>query len=599
MVEIRAERALTLKSSPEALWPLVSNTDRLNKALGLPAMSPEPIPGSHDRRVRARAYGVPLVWRESPFEFASPRSYRVVRVFERGPIARFEGGVRLEPDGAGTRALVDAAFTPANALGALALRFMVPKNVADLAALIGRIDASLTRVGPIPCLPRTKTPSDAALLAARAGRLRASPADPAAAARLIAHLGESPDDEVVDMRPFELADRWGLPRTGVLGACLHAVKAGLVDLLWTTVCPNCGGGHAVGSLKDVSAKGRCPGCDLDYETGLCDSVELRVTVHPNVRTASRATYCVGSPAHSPIAVAQIPLAPGTPRVLELDLEARSYTVRALNCRRAALLRPRPDGPAELDIDLAACESCLEFRPGRVKLRLSSSAPDLARVETERWREAGVTAAAVTALQEFRDLFSTEVLAPGHEIGVKRLALLFTDLKGSTAMYERLGDAPAYGVVRDHFGYLTALIAARRGAVVKTIGDAVMAVFSSGADALEAALDMQERIAELDAKLAPRPPVVLKIGVHEGAAIAINADGVLDYFGTTANVAARAQNESAGGDVVITDVLRDDPAVAEVLARRAPPAEPFESALKGLTGVHRLWRLKPHRGGSKP
>ncbi|MBI3565376.1 MAG: adenylate/guanylate cyclase domain-containing protein, partial [Elusimicrobia bacterium] len=170
--------------------------------------------------------------------------------------------------------------------------------------------------------------------------------------------------------------------------------------------------------------------------------------------------------------------------------------------------------------------------------------------------------------------------------------LFTDLKGSTAMYERVGDASAYGVVRDHFEYLTAIVAERRGAVVKTIGDAVMAVFSSGADAVEAALDMQERIAELDERLKPREPVVLKIGVHEGAAIAINAGGVLDYFGTTANLAARVQNESAGGDVVITDGLRADPVIRAVLDRRAPAEESFESALKGLSGKHLLWRLRP-------
>jgi class 3 adenylate cyclase len=594
MDEVRAERELKLKSPPDALWPLVSNTDRLNKALGLPAMTSEPIPGSFDRRVRARAYGLTMVWRESPFEFDAPRSYRVVRTFESGPIARFEGGVRLEPDGAGSRAFVDAAFSPANALGALALRFAVPKNVADMSALIRRLDDSLARVGPLPPLPRAATPSDAALLAARAERLRASPAEPAAAERLIAHLRGAPDDEVVGMRPFELADRWGLPRRDVLGACLHAVKAGLLDLNWADICPNCAGAGTVASLKDLPSKPHCSTCALDYEAGLDESVELRVTVHPNVRAASRAVFCAGSPAHSPLAIAQAALAPGAERALDVDLEARSYAVRAMGSQRVARLRPQAGAPAELAIDFAAAATDLVFRPGRVRLRLSAPAPDLARVETERWREAGVTAAAVTALQEFRDLFSTEVLAPGHEIGVKRLALLFTDLKGSTAMYERLGDAPAYGVVRDHFGYLTALIAARRGAVVKTIGDAVMAVFSSGADALEAALDMQERIGELDAKLAPRPPVVLKIGVHEGAAIAINADGVLDYFGTTANVAARVQNESAGGDVVITDVLRDDPSVAEVMARRAPPAEPFESALKGLTGVHRLWRLRPAR-----
>jgi len=594
MDAIRGTCTVKLLSPPEALWPLVSNTERLNKALGLPVMTPESIPGSHERRVSARLLGLTLRWIESPFQFAAPRYHRVVRTFAGGPVARFEGGIRLEPDGTGSRAIVDGEFIPGSALGALILRLAAPKAAADMAALIQKYDAALARVGALPPLPRTRTPSDESLLGARAERLRAMPAEPAAVARLIAHLREAPDDEVAGMRPFELADRWGLPRLVVLGACLHAVKAGLLELNWVEVCPNCAGGGVAATLKDVAGKPRCPGCSLEYAAGLDESVELRVSVHPNIRAVQLSIHCVGSPAHSPLAIAQLILAPGKNRELDVSLENRSYTVRALGAMKAARLRPRPDGAAELALDLGADDRSYAFRPGRVRLKIDAPAEDLVRVETERWREAGVTAAAVTSLQEFRDLFSTEVLAPGHEIGVKRLALLFTDLKGSTAMYERLGDAPAYGVVRDHFGYLTKLIAARRGAVVKTIGDAVMAVFSSGADALEAALDMQERIAELDAALAPRPGVVLKIGVHEGAAIAINADGVLDYFGTTANVAARVQNESEGGDIVVTDVLRDDPAVAEVLARRAPPMAPFDSALKGLTGVHRLWRLNPAR-----
>lgn len=159
MDAIRAERELRLKSSPEALWPLVSNTDRLNRAVGLPAAVSEPIPGSFDRLARARVYGLPLEWRERPFDFVAPRFHRSVRVFTRGPAARFEGGVRLEPDGAGTRAVVHAAFVPADALGALVLRALVPKSVADMAAMIERLDESLSRPGALPPLPRTRTPA--------------------------------------------------------------------------------------------------------------------------------------------------------------------------------------------------------------------------------------------------------------------------------------------------------------------------------------------------------------------------------------------------------------------------------------------------------
>jgi len=592
--EIRVEREVRLSSPPAVLWPLLSNTNRLNRSLGLPENDVSRS-GAYERAVRARVLGLTVSWREAPFEYVAGRYYALRREFDNGPLARFEGGLRLEPDGAGTRAVMSAVVAARKPFPRALARVFAEKAASDLARLFRTIDAAVLPSGECGCLPRTASPSNEVLLGARAQALRASGANAAAAERLIAHLRSAPDDEVSRFRPFERADRWGLPRLQVLGACLHAVKAGLLDLSWEIMCPNCGAApESVGALAGLRKTSHCDGCKISYGVGFDESVELRFSVHPSVRAATAGVFCAGSPAHSPQAVAQVPLSPGQARDIELDLGARSYRVRGLCEKCSVLLAPRADAPSELSVNLSDSAKPRElfFKPGAVRLRLSAGESELARVEAESWREAGATAALVTSLNEFRSLFSSEVLAPGLEIGVKRLALLFTDLKGSTAMYERVGDATAYGVVRDHFDYLTAIVSARRGAVVKTIGDAVMAVFGSGADAVEAALDMQERIAELDAKLSPRAPVVLKIGVHEGAAIAINAGGVLDYFGTTANVAARVQNESAGGDVVISDSLRGDPSIREVLDRRAPSEESFESALKGLAGTHRLWRLRP-------
>src|SRR3989454_5092697 len=100
---------------------------------------------------------------------------------------------------------------------------------------------------------------------------------------------------------------------------------------------------------------------------------------------------------------------------------------------------------------------------------------------------------VTTMQEFRDLFAAEVLASGQEIGVQSLAILFSDLKDSTALYECIGDARAYGWVQWHFTFLIACITRHQGALVKTIGDAVMAVFSRPEAAVQAALDIQQKI----------------------------------------------------------------------------------------------------------
>ena len=155
----------------------------------------------------------------------------------------------------------------------------------------------------------------------------------------------------------------------------------------------------------------------------------------------------------------------------------------------------------------------------------------------------LTADRMATLQAFRDLFSTEVLRPGDEVAIGRVTLLFSDLKGSTALYEAVGDAAAYRLVREHFAYLAAIIREHDGAIVKTIGDAVMAAFHDPLQGLRAAIAMQERVAELQRE-EPRP-IVLKLGLHEGPCIAVTLNDRLDYFGQTVNLTARLQGESRG------------------------------------------------------
>ncbi|MEE9250400.1 MAG: adenylate/guanylate cyclase domain-containing protein, partial [Alphaproteobacteria bacterium] len=185
------------------------------------------------------------------------------------------------------------------------------------------------------------------------------------------------------------------------------------------------------------------------------------------------------------------------------------------------------------------------------------------VESRDWTADALTADRVAAMQAFRDLFSDAVLRPGDEVGIAHVTLMFTDLKGSTAMYSRAGDASAYHRVREHFAFLARVVRENNGAVVKTIGDAVMAAFSEPADGVRAALAIQRNIAGLNAADAGEP-LVIRLGLHGGPCIAVTLNQRLDYFGSTVNLAARLQGQSAGGDVVLSAALAADPAVAELL-----------------------------------
>ena len=194
-------------------------------------------------------------------------------------------------------------------------------------------------------------------------------------------------------------------------------------------------------------------------------------------------------------------------------------------------------------------------------------------------------------QEFRDLFGSELLSPSIQLGIQSLPLLFTDLKGSTALYGRLGDASAYALVRDHFAMLQRLVSQHGGGLVKTIGDAVMAAFPTAGQAMECVLEIHRDLEAFN-RTAPEP-IRLKMGLHQGPCIAVRSfDDRMDYFGSTVNLAARTHEQSDGTDIVTTDAVMNDPAVAALL--EGVERELFASELRGL-GAFNLWRIRPTTG----
>jgi len=212
---------------------------------------------------------------------------------------------------------------------------------------------------------------------------------------------------------------------------------------------------------------------------------------------------------------------------------------------------------------------------------------------------------VTSLQLFRDLFAREVLRPDGRISVNSLTIVFTDLKGSTQLYRDIGDAPAFSQVLTHFDLLKHAIATEGGAIVKTMGDAVMAVFPRPAPALRALFVAQRQLA-LAKSVAPwsgppgtaalAKPLSLKAAVHHGPCIAITQNDRLDYFGTTVNVAARLCGISTGADLLVSETVRNDVEVSALLAEQPAHVrtEVEHTRLRGIEGeIFEVYRIRRH------
>ncbi|HET9714089.1 MAG TPA: adenylate/guanylate cyclase domain-containing protein, partial [Pyrinomonadaceae bacterium] len=295
---------------------------------------------------------------------------------------------------------------------------------------------------------------------------------------------------------------------------------------------------------------------------------------------------------TPHIVAQQLLPRGEKRELNIPLELGNYRLRTLELRGSQDMTVTPEGETSAQVTLS--ENGWTQEPLRVRERFSLSlnnetdVEQLLILERMEWSDQATTAAEVTSLQMFRDLFATEALRPGEQISVGTLTILFTDLRHSTQLYREIGDATAFGRVMSHFDVVKKVIAEHDGAIVKTIGDAVMGVFRSAADGLRAMLEVQEILASpSDGGI----PLTLKAGLNTGPCIAVTLNDRLDYFGSTVNMAARLECLSSGSDVIISRSVFEDARVRELIESEGLSAEEFDMSLKGFDYERfELWRV---------
>ncbi|HKG81518.1 MAG TPA: adenylate/guanylate cyclase domain-containing protein [Pyrinomonadaceae bacterium] len=596
-----------LKSSPERLWPFIADTNRFNRDTGVPQIEVDSAGKrlrNARRKVRLSMYGLPVEWEEQPFEWVKPFRFGIERVYNKGPLARLRVLAQLtpKPDG-GTHLIYEMWSTPRNFSGALAipvqLNLVVARRFRDS---IKKYDDSAFKGAVAETVqPNTSQSSfDLSRLGSLKQKLIAdleSTESPErkipVAERLVDFLEHGDDLAVSRIRAYKLADDWQDPRRLVLEICLRATRIGLLDFQWDLLCPLCRGPQESGrSLKDIETEVHCDTCKIDFTVNFDRYVELTFRPNPAVRRVSVPFYCVGSPHWTPHVVAQQLLPAGDKRELTLPLESGSYRMRALELPGSQDVTVSPDGDAAAQVTLSnngwSREALHVSEKFSLALQNDTEAEQLLILERMEWSDQATTAAEVTALQMFRDLFASEALRPGEQISVGTLTVLFTDLRHSTQLYREIGDATAFGRVMSHFDVVRKAIAEHDGAVVKTIGDAVMAVFRSAADGLLAMLEVQQALATpADGSI----PLQLKAGLNTGPCIAVTLNDRLDYFGSTVNMAARLEPLSTGSDVIISGSVYEDARVRELIESQELSVVEFDMSLKGFDSERfELWRV---------
>ena len=450
------------------------------------------------------------------------------------------------------------------------------------------------------------------------GALRQS-ADDDVVEMLARLVREAPDHALNKINALDLATKEGLGEDRLIAALLNAVGLGIFEMTWNVMCPSCAGVLSANkSLKTLDrSQYNCAFCAAGYETTLDNLVEVTFTVSPRVRKIA---------AHSPdeLSAAEyyrqifwssaIDLPDDLEKLLgevtleTVDLPGGERAILSLHLPKGTLIVFDPVTHTARFLDVGGGEASerqnlsmifnkaqlpvetVVLHPGPLRLSLENRTD--ARVLPTVWvanqalddllkrRKPVLTAKRLLTNQAFRDIYRTETLAIGQRLKILSLTFLFSDLRDSTGLYDRVGDLVAFDLVNEHFRLLQEIIASERGAVVKTIGDAVMATFETPDRAIAAALRMREAMSNLGAERQYQG-LGLKMGIHEGPCLAVTLNAQQDYFGQTVNIASRVQGVAASRSIMVTESVVENADARALLESNGLKPTPRHVALSGI------------------
>ncbi len=453
-------------------------------------------------------------------------------------------------------------------------------------------------------------------------------ADPKAVAAIEALVRDAPDRDLNRINPLAFATKTRLGEEEVTAAFLHASRLGLFEMSWNVLCPGCGGVLDTGTtLKSVNHEQySCALCAAGYEPTLDEMVEVTFTVSPRIRKiaghdpdtlpmweyARQIFWSSGvdlpddfSDTVERIVLDSIELPPGERALLSLQLPAEFVIVFDPVTHSTQFLDVKGEPTRERQSltlvlnEAHAMNQTLELRPG--PLRLSLENLTRRRVLPSLWiageelhkllgrRRPFLTAKHLLTNQTFRDIYRTDTLDVNQRLKITSLTFLFTDLKGSTELYERVGDLVAYDLVQAHFRLLAEIVAAEAGAVVKTIGDAVMATFLTPDRAVAAALRMRDAMSKLN-EAHGGEDLLLKIGIHEGPCLAVTLNDRQDYFGQTVNIASRVQNLALTRSIIATGCVAEDPTAVRLFQAKGLRPTQYRTALRGINTEYSVFEI---------
>ena len=453
-------------------------------------------------------------------------------------------------------------------------------------------------------------------------------ADPETVIAIEELVRDAPDRALCRLNVLDFAAKQGLDEERAIAAFLHAARLGLFELSWNVLCPSCGGVlDASSTLKNINREEyHCAWCAAGYAPVLDEIVEVTFTVNRRVRRIAAhdpdelplAEYfrqvfwssAIDLPENldeiiQEITLDTVELPPGEKALVSLQLPAElviildpvTHTTEFVEVTGEPT-RERQNLTFVFDRVRPSAET-IKLHPGPLRLSLENRTGT--RVLPGLWvacnklhellarRKPFLTAKRLLTNQLFREIYGADTIDVDQRLKITSLTFLFTDLRGSTELYERVGDLVAFDLVRAHFRVLTEIVAAEAGAIVKTSGDAVMATFPTPDRALGAALRIREAMRDLkDAR--GGDGLMLKIGIHEGPCLAVVLDNRQDYFGRTVNIAARVQGLADSRSILATGPVVTHPTASSLLESSGLKPLVQQRSLRGVAAEMAVYEI---------
>ncbi|WP_372368039.1 protein kinase [Candidatus Uabimicrobium sp. HlEnr_7] len=559
-----------LKSTIKDLWPHVTNTEKVNKALGLVAPDYSYVNNPQNGRqlfARNKSKLFSLEWQEHPYEWLHEKRMSILREYNYGIFKWMASIVEFHSHGEGTQITHKFVISPRNWFARILLNYQFNKSVrSKLNGIYQKMDNYCQRktTKKSVFIEENKLSFDKKILLQRLIQKSSNHTiDKKTQQTFELFIEKSSDQDVARIRPLALSKQLNIDPQQLITLCLNAAAQGLLTLLWDVICPLCRiPSDLKDTLREIKNHGYCEACNIDYELDFANSVELIFKVHSSVRESDLQIYCVGGPAHSPHVISQMKLQAKECLELNLKLNEGAYLLRSPQLQHSCKFQISKNcniHKHNLQISsLDKEEFTLTTEKQCIQLINDFDKEIVLRIEHTVSRRDTLTAAYVSTLPLFRKLFPLEVLSPQQLVSISNLILIAVDIHNSELFYKEKTDSQAFQLLYNYLQNLEQHITENTGVVIKTKNEGLIASFPTVKNAIQAAISLQKKLESCNCNLKTR------VTAHRGPAMVATINNRLDYFGSTIKSLEYMLSICNTDQVIYSQSIAEDPTFTKLL-----------------------------------